>query len=416
MSVSKLAVGAVLTFSAVAATSAIVSTSAAAQEQSVAQPAAKPVKVSKEAGPAIQKLDAAIKANDFSNVTALVAAANAAAKTVDDRYAVASLQVRAAQAQKDNVALVAAVDALLATGRVPDAEAKSLRLSAAKLRYDLKQYDLAAAGFEQSLASDPNNLDAYVLLAETRNAQKRGAEAIPLLQKAIQLRAASGQPVPESWYNRATALAFNNKLPAAAELARSWAKAYPSANSWRTAILTFEPSSGLTGPDMIDIFRLQRAAGALKGETDYYRYADMAFLRGLPGEAKAVLDEGFAANAIDRSKPAFRDLHAAATAKIGADQAGLAAAEKAALAGAAARSAIGTGDAYLGYGDYQKAAGLYRAALSKSGADSGLANLRLGIALARSGDSAGATAAFNAVTGPRAGLAKLWLDWLASRR
>ena len=74
-----------------------------------------------------------------------------------------------------------------------------------------------------------------------------------------------------------------------------------------------------------------------------------------------------------------------------------------------------TGDAYLGYGEYAKAAELYRAALTKSGVDTNLANLRLGIALARSGDKAGATAAFNAVTGPRADIAKYWLLYLSTR-
>jgi tetratricopeptide (TPR) repeat protein len=357
-----------------------------------------------------------VKANDFSNLPALLADANAKAKTPEDRYAIASLQVRAAQAQKDKAGTAAAVDAMLATGRVPEAEAAKLRFAAAQLRFELKQYDQASAGFEQALAADPNNLDAMVMLAETRNAQNRGAEAVPLLQKAIQLRSASGQPVPESWYNRAAALAFNNKLPAVTQLARDWAKAYPTPTSWRTAIMTFSSTSGLTGPDTIDIYRLQRAAGALKGESDYYRYADMAFLRGLPGEATAVLEEGFAAKAIDRTKPAFRDLHAAASAKVAADKAGLAAAETSALASPAARGAFGTADAYLGYGDNAKAAALYRAALGKSGVDAGAANLRLGIALARAGDTAGATAAFNAVTGPRARLAKLWIDWLSSKR
>ena len=76
---------------------------------------------------------------------------------------------------------------------------------------------------------------------------------------------------------------------------------------------------------------------------------------------------------------------------------------------------MGTADAYLGYGDYAKAATLYRAALGKSGVDSNLANLRLGIALGRSGDKAGATTALNAVSGPRAGIAKLWLTWLSTR-
>ena len=409
MTLKSKAVGLALAFSTLG-----VAAPAAAQEQQ--QQAVKPLKISKEAAPAIQKLQAAVNAGDYANLPALVTAADATAKTADDRYAVASLRLKAAQAQKDTAALVAAVDALLATGQVPAAEAQKLRLSAAKLRFEMKQYDQAAPAFEQTIAADPNNLDAYVLLAETRNAQNRPADAVPLLQKAIQLRAASGQPAPESWYNRAAAFAVNNKLPSAPQITRDWAKAYPSPASWRAAILMFEPTSGLSGPDAIDIYRLQRAAGALKGETDYYRYADAAFLRGLPGEATAVLEEGFAANAIDRNKPAFRDLHAAAKAKVAADKASLAAAERSALAGSAARSAIGTGDAYMGYGDYQKAAALYRAALGKSGVDAGQANLRLGIALARAGDNAGATAAFNAVTGPRTGLAKLWLDWLSARR
>ena len=86
-----------------------------------------------------------------------------------------------------------------------------------------------------------------------------------------------------------------------------------------------------------------------------------------------------------------------------------------AKAGAAARLAVRTADAYYGYGDYAQAAELYRAALTKTGADPNLINLRLGMALARAGDKAGATAALNAVTGPRAELAKFWLVYLATR-
>jgi hypothetical protein len=55
---------------------------------------------------------------------------------------------------------------------------------------------------------------------------------------------------------------------------------------------------------------------------------------------------------------------------------------------------------------------MYRAALSKGGVDANEVNTRLGIALARSGDKAGAQAAFGAVTGnPRAGIAALWTTW-----
>ena len=44
-------------------------------------------------------------------------------------------------------------------------------------------------------------------------------------------------------------------------------------------------------------------------------------------------------------------------------------------------------------GNYAKAAELYRVALAKPGVDADVANLHLGMALARAGDKAGATAA-----------------------
>lgn len=380
------------------------------------QPAPKPVKLSEQASPAIIKLQDAVKANNFAAVPGLVAQANAKAKTADDRYAIAALQARAAQAQKDNAGLAAAIDAMVATGRVPANEVQGLNLNAAQARYELKQYDQAATRADQVLAADPNNVNALLLLSETRIAQNRPGDAVPLLAKAIQLRAASGQKAPEGWYNRAAALAFNNKLPSAAQLARDWAKAYPSAESWRAAILAFEPASGLKGDELLDLYRLQRAAGAMKSDADYGRYANIAMRAELHGEAKAVLDEGFAANAINRNKPDVAQFYAAAGPKATTGRTGLATAERTALASGAARSAMAAGDAHMSYGEYGKAASLYRAALGKSGVDAGLTNLRLGIALARAGDTAGATAAFNAVTGPRAGLAKLWADWLGSRR
>ena len=72
-------------------------------------------------------------------------------------------------------------------------------------------------------------------------------------------------------------------------------------------------------------------------------------------------------------------------------------------------------DAYYGYGDYAQAIELYRAALTKTGADKDLVNLRIGMALARSGDKVGATAAFGAAGGAQAEVAKLWLAYLTTK-
>ena len=87
---------------------------------------------------------------------------------------------------------------------------------------------------------------------------------------------------------------------------------------------------------------------------------------------------------------------------------------------AAARSAqsgmalLRIGDRFYGLGDYAKAAETYGAAKAK-GADANLVNLRTGIALAAAGNKAGAAAALNSVTGPRAGIAKYWLLYLQTK-
>jgi tetratricopeptide (TPR) repeat protein len=107
------------------------------------------------------------------------------------------------------------------------------------------------------------------------------------------------------------------------------------------------------------------------------------------------------------------EIGAAAGAKVAADKASLAAAEKNAASSANGKAALGTADAYFGYGDYAKAAALYKLALQKRGVDAGTANLRLGMALAKSGQAAEAKQALAQVTsGPRAEIAQFWTLWV----
>ena len=69
----------------------------------------------------------------------------------------------------------------------------------------------------------------------------------------------------------------------------------------------------------------------------------------------------------------------------------------------------------LRMGDYAKAVEAYKLAMGKSDGDASIANLHIGMALARSGDKAGATAALNAVTGARAGDRQILAD-LSARK
>lgn len=372
-------------------------------------------KVSKDASKTLAALQNAVNAKDTANIPAALAAAQAKVKTKDDRFVLAQLQLKAAVDANDNAAIIAGLQAVVNSGFLTPAETVPHFMNLGKLNYNAKAYDQAAAAFEQLLKADPNNLDAMVMLAESRNGQGRTAEAVSLIQRAIAAKTGAGQKAEESWYKRAVALAFNAKLPNAPELGRQWVAAYPNAKTWRDAIRIYQTSAQMDDNALLDTMRLAHATGALTGESDYFRYTDALVKKGFPGEAKAVLEQGFAANSISKSKATFTQLYSLASSRAQGDQASLDASAKTALAAASARQAMVTAEAYYGYGDYAKAAELFRAALGKQGVDKDLANLRLGMALARAGDKAGAEAALKAAGGSQAEVAKLWLTYLATK-
>ena len=387
------------------------------------KPAADEPAPTPEKGPAISSsarkeivaLQTAVNAKDAATIPTALAAAQAKAKTKDDRYVIAKLQLKAAVDANDNNGMAQGVEAVLASGFAQPAELQTLYLGLGKLHYNTKAYDKASAALDQVLRIDPNNVEALVVQGETRNAQGHPADGVAMLQKAIALRVAAGQKPEEAWYRRAVKLAFDAKLASTPALAQEWVAAYPSQKNWRDVIRIYQTNSGLEDAALIDSMRLARAAGALQGENDYFRYTNTLVVKGFPGEAKAVLDEGFAAKAIDKSRGTFSQLYSLSSTRSQGDRASLAASATAAKAAADAKKAMTTGEAYYGYGDYAQAADLYRVALTKSGVDKDLANLRLGMSLLGAGDKAGATAAFNAAGGVQAPVAKLWLTYLAQK-
>ena len=384
-------------------------------EEQPAPDAANQPKISNAARKEIVALQTAVNAKDAAAIPAALAAANAKAKSKDDRYVIAKLQLKAAVDANDTNAMAQGIDAVLASEYAQPAELITLYTGLGKLHYNAKAYDKAGAALEQVLRLDPNNMEAMVVLAETRNSQGRAAEGVGLIQKAIAARVAAGQKPEENWYKRALKLAYDAKLSSAPAIAREWTAAYPSPKNWRDAIRIYQTSSQLDDAALIDTMRLARLAGALQGENDYFRYTNTLVTKGFPGEAKAVLDEGFAAKQIDKGRATFSQLYSVASSRSQGDRASLATAATAAKAAADAKKAMTTGEAYYGYGDYAPAADMFRAALTKNGVDKDLANLRLGMALAGAGDKAGATAAFNAAGGAQAEVAKLWLAYLATK-
>ena len=386
--------------------------SGTSQPQASAAPAkAADIRPSDQAMKAMIELQDAVKTNDAAKIAQKSAAAEKVAKTKEDRYLISQFRLQAAVATKNTVAIASAVDAVAATGMLEPAKLADTYSSLGSAFYAEKNYDLAASSLDKALAIDPRNIDALKTIGEVRVSQGRKAEGVAYFQRAIQALTASGRKPEENVYKRALGVAYEASLPVSVELGRQWAAAYPNADSWHNSVAIYRNLMKIDAEGTLDLLRLLRAANAMTG-SDYSTYANAAFDQSNFVEAQAVLEQGVAGNHISATDPAVKEAMAALKAKPKPTDTDLAAAIKTAQTPTAL---IRIGDRYYGLGDYTKAADVYRQALTKPGADAGMANLHLGMALARAGDKAGATAALNAVTGPRAEIAKFWLLYLQSR-
>lgn len=387
---------------------------AAQQQQTAAQAApakqaAPQIKPSAKALKAIVDLQDAVKKNDFANVPAKVAAAKAVASTKEDRYLVGKLQLDAARAANDNAALVAAIDTIAGSGYLDTEKVGGLYQDVGGIFFNAKQFPQAAAAYQKAIAIDSRNGEASRMLGITLFEQGQKSEAAAALQKYIHTSSAAGQKPTEDTYRIAVQSAFDAKLPEASGLARQWLEAYPSADSWRNSIAVYR---NLNQPDTegtLDLLRLMQATGSLATPGDYELYAASAADQSNYNEAQAIVDAGLNAKVLDPANATVREILANLKTKNKATVADLETAEKTAQN---PKAYIRIGDSYSAMGQFAKAAEVYRKAIGKPGVDQNVANLHLGMALARAGDKSGAAAALNAVTGPNADIAKFWLTYV----
>jgi hypothetical protein len=373
-------------------------------------------RLSKSERAALAPLVTAVQARDWAAAAAALPAAQQGANSGYARFLLANQTFALGVGRNDIAMQSGAIEALIASGGVPAAEMPALnraRAALAQRSSDLKRHE---AGLTQYLAGAPNDVEALAALSEVKESMKKVPEAISLLDRAIDLRRASGQPVPEGWLRRAVRLTFDNRLAAESlKHSRALLQAYPSPVNWRDSVHIYRTIGGGDAAAALDAMRLTRSANALSGERDYLEFAQALSSSGLASESKAVLDEGVAARMVDPAEGQFKALIASSAKSATAQRAGLAAKQAQAAGAGTGVEALAAADQTFATGAYAKAAELYRAALTKGGIDTALANQRLGMALALAGQRAEAEAALRSVTGPRAELASLWLLWLAQR-
>lgn len=380
-----------------------------------------------------QDTDKALKAKDLEGAKAKVAEMKAAAKTPDDQFYTGQMLIGVGQGANDQSLLRDGVIMSLDSGKMPAADAAKFNFFRGQFASQAKDYDGAIQAFTNAANGGYNIADTEAMLAETYFAKASNApnvvngqftpagkqiaiEGLGHLKKAIDAKTAAGQTADPSWYSRGFRMSALSQSPDASYWSSAALKGSPDPENWRIALRTYQDGhKTMTREENLDVLRLMLVTGGLKDAYSYGEYVDAAMKAGLFGEAKEVIDKGRAAGNLQPTQLA--DVYKIATDGIAADKAGLGASEASAAKAPTGKIAASTANAHMGYGDYAKAVTLYKLALQKGGVDANEINTRMGIALAKSGDTAGAKAAFATVTTPgaRKDIADFWTTWLDSK-
>src|SRR6266480_4331186 len=188
---------------------------------------------------------------------------------------------------------------------------------------------------------------------------------------------------------------------------------YPKPDYWYQLLYTMRQQTSGNDANTLQTYRLMSEVDVLKSPDDYTEMAQLALEAGSPGEAQRVLEKGLAKGVFTDARAKAKNQRLLETARKAAatDQANLPKIEKDADAAPTGVKNVGVGLAYLGYGQYDKAADQLAKGLTKGGLRNETeARLLLGIAQLKAGHKEDATKSFHEVKGDPSleRLANLW--------
>jgi tetratricopeptide (TPR) repeat protein len=363
----------------------------------------------------LSEANAALKAHDYSGaISKLKAAEGMSGKTPGDQYLIDQM-LWFAYIKTNNLPEAARyMEQQLDSGLTPQAEQPKLVKDLATVNYQSKNYDKAIAYGNRAItggyADDQIKTivgQSYYLKGDWKNTLKFESDIVNAQIKAGQT------PTNESLaliYSACVKLQDEACQTAAVE---KMVRYYPKPETWAQLLYTIRKDTSGNETDLFQTYRLMLDTDVLKDPSDYTEMAELALDQGSPGDAQGVLEKAQAKNVFtdQRSKDRSQRLLDTAKKRAVADQAALPKVEKEADAAANGDKNIAVGNAYLGYGQYDKAVDQLSKGLSKGGVkNEANARLTLGIAQLKAGHKDDAVKTFKAVKGDPAleRLASLW--------
>jgi len=315
---------------------------------------------------------------------------------------------------KDYSGAVGVYETMLAAGQFKPDDVPKRVLTMSQIYFSLKNYPKSIQYGERYLKEAGADLDVLRQISQAYYLQNDFAHAGEYTQRLIDTAQKQGKPVEEDWLKLLMSTQHKqNKKPEVIATLERLLVSFPNEQYWSDMFTYLLQGSSFSDGENIIYLRLVQKANMLQAD-EYVELAELSLAVTNPGEAKAILEEGFNKGVLGKGESKDRDLKLLAMARTQAaeDLTLLPSIEKEAAAKPTGEALVKVGEAYLGHGQYEKAIAAFTKGLAKGGVkNKDEVNINVGIANLGLNKSTEAISAFKAVpaSSKLALMSRLWV-------
>ena len=247
-------------------------------------------------GKPLQEAQKLMQAKNFKSALASIdAAEKVGGLTPYESFVVSQMRGAASAGAGDSAGAAAAFEKVLAAKRLPPEEQLRITEAVAGTYLRAKNYPKAIEwiqAYRDGGGTKPETLgflpQAYYLSGDFKRCAQESAAQIVAAEKA------GRTPSEDQLKILASSLVKQNDMAGYTQALEKMVRYYPKPDYWTDLIQRTATKPGFSRNLDLDMYRLLRATGNLNQTKDYMEMAQLAVQSGLPGEAKAIVDEVYA--------------------------------------------------------------------------------------------------------------------------
>jgi hypothetical protein len=371
-----------------------------------------------EIGKPLQAASALLKSNKFKEALTKIREVDSVPnKTANETYLIESMRGSAASGAGDNDTIIKSFEAVIASGKAPAATQLKLVEALAGAYYRARDFAAANKWASRYLREGGSNQQIRTLLIQSYFQAGDFANSAKESLLDIQADEKAGRtPSEEKLQLLANSYLRQKNSSGYIATIEKLLNYYPKKSLWADVISRLQRKPGFSDRLALDVYRMQLATGNLTATDDYMQMSQLALQAGFPGEAKKVVDEGYANGALGKGADVERQkrLRDLVEKRVAENQKVVSggAEETAANAAKDGNAMVNLGYNLFTSGQGPKGIGMMEAGIKKGGLKRpDDAKLRLGTSLIQAGQKAKGAQVLKGVQGTDGAqdLANLWV-------